>query len=80
MDPLLAEQCDTGQGFLYGRPLSPTQLDIFLRTHLTQEPPLWVVPPKQAAPGRRPVDVRQSARQFPPGSSRRGGSGRVRMP
>jgi EAL domain-containing protein (putative c-di-GMP-specific phosphodiesterase class I) len=47
MDPLLAEQCDTGQGFLYGRPLSPTQLDIFLRTHLTQEPPLWVVPPKQ---------------------------------
>ncbi len=49
MDPLLAEQCDTGQGFLYGRPLSPTQLDIFLRTHLTQEPPLWVVPPKQAA-------------------------------
>ncbi len=21
MDPLLAEQCDTGQGFLYGRPL-----------------------------------------------------------
>ncbi len=49
MDPLLAEQCDTGQGFLYGRPLSPTQLDIFLRTHLTQEPPLWVVPPKQVA-------------------------------
>ncbi len=49
MDPLLAEQCDTGQGFLYGRPLSPTQLEIFLRTHLTQEPPLWVVPPKQAA-------------------------------
>ncbi|HEY5026460.1 MAG TPA: bifunctional diguanylate cyclase/phosphodiesterase [Acidimicrobiales bacterium] len=49
MDPLLAEQCDTGQGFLYGRPLSPTQLDIFLRTHLTQEPPLWVVSPKQAA-------------------------------
>ncbi len=49
IDPLLAEQCDTGQGFLYGRPLSPTQLDIFLRTHLTQEPPLWVVPPKQAA-------------------------------
>jgi diguanylate cyclase (GGDEF)-like protein len=47
MDPLLAEQCDTGQGFLYGRPLSPTQLDIFLRTHLTQEPPLWVVTPKQ---------------------------------
>jgi EAL domain-containing protein (putative c-di-GMP-specific phosphodiesterase class I) len=47
IDPLLAEQCDTGQGFLYGRPLSPTQLDIFLRTHLTQEPPLWVVPPKQ---------------------------------
>jgi len=36
MDPLLAEQCDTGQGFLYGRPLSPTQLDIFLRTHPTQ--------------------------------------------
>ncbi len=49
MDPLLAEQCDTGQGFLYGRPLSPTQLDIFLRTHLTQETPLWVVPPKQPA-------------------------------
>ena len=49
MDPLLAEQCDTGQGFLYGRPLSPTQLEIFLRTHLTQEPPLWVVPPKQVA-------------------------------
>ncbi len=49
IDPLLAEQCDTGQGFLYGRPLSPTQLDIFLRTHLTQEPPLWVVPPKQVA-------------------------------
>jgi len=49
MDPLLAEQCDTGQGFLYGRPLSPTQLDIFLRTHLTQEPPLWVVPPKQVS-------------------------------
>jgi len=49
MDPLLAEQCDTGQGFLYGRPLSPTQLDIFLRTHLTQETPLWVVPPKEAA-------------------------------
>jgi diguanylate cyclase (GGDEF)-like protein len=47
LDPLLAEQCDTGQGFLYGRPLSPTQLDIFLRTHLTQEPPLWVVPPMQ---------------------------------
>ncbi len=47
IDPLLAEQCDTGQGFLYGRPLSPTQLDIFLRTHLTQEPPLWVVAPKQ---------------------------------
>ncbi|HLN42092.1 MAG TPA: EAL domain-containing protein, partial [Acidimicrobiales bacterium] len=37
MDPLLAEQCDTGQGFLYGRPLSPTQLDIFLSTHLTQD-------------------------------------------
>jgi EAL domain-containing protein (putative c-di-GMP-specific phosphodiesterase class I) len=49
MDPLLAEQCDTGQGFLYGRPLSPTQLDIFLRTHLTLETPLWVVPPKEAA-------------------------------
>jgi diguanylate cyclase (GGDEF)-like protein len=49
IDPLLAEQCDTGQGFLYGRPLSPTQLDIFLRTHLTQEPPLWAVPPKQVA-------------------------------
>jgi EAL domain-containing protein (putative c-di-GMP-specific phosphodiesterase class I) len=49
MDPLLAEQCDTGQGFLYGRPLSPTQLDIFLRTHLTQEPPLWVVAPHQGA-------------------------------
>ena len=37
MDPLLAEQCETGQGFLYGRPLSPTQLDIFLSTHLTQD-------------------------------------------
>jgi diguanylate cyclase (GGDEF)-like protein len=49
MDPLLAEQCDTGQGFLYGRPLSPTQLDIFLRTHLTRDAPLWVVPPKQPA-------------------------------
>ncbi len=49
IDPLLAEQCDTGQGFLYGRPLSPTQLDIFLRTHLTQKSPLWVVPPQQAA-------------------------------
>jgi diguanylate cyclase (GGDEF)-like protein len=49
IDPLLAEQCDTGQGFLYGRPLSPTQLDIFLRTHLTQEPPLWVVPPNPVA-------------------------------
>jgi diguanylate cyclase (GGDEF)-like protein len=36
MDPLLAEQCDTGQGFLFGRPLSPTQLDIFLSTQLTQ--------------------------------------------
>jgi len=47
LDPLLAEQCDTGQGFLYGRPLSPVQLDIFLRTHLTQEPPLWVVSPGQ---------------------------------
>ena len=49
IDPLVAEQCETGQGFLYGRPLSPTQLDIFLRIHLTQEPPLWVVPPKQGA-------------------------------
>jgi EAL domain-containing protein (putative c-di-GMP-specific phosphodiesterase class I) len=49
IDPLLAEQCDTGQGFLYGRPLSPTQLDIFLRTHLTRDAPLWVVPPKQPA-------------------------------
>ena len=49
LDPLLAEQCDTGQGFLYGRPLSPTQLDIFLRTHITQEPPLWVVTPKLRA-------------------------------
>ncbi len=49
IDPLLAEQCDTGQGFLYGRPLSPAQLDIFLCTHLTQEAPLWVVPSKQAA-------------------------------
>ena len=45
----LAQQCDTGQGFLYGRPLSPTQLDIFLRTHLTQESPLWVVPPKRGS-------------------------------
>jgi diguanylate cyclase (GGDEF)-like protein len=55
MDPLLAEQCDTGQGFLYGRPLSPTQLDIFLRTHLTQEAPLWVVSPKEAAPPKQPA-------------------------
>jgi len=47
MDPLLAEQCDTGQGFLYGRPLSPAQLDIFLCTHLTQEVPLWVGASKQ---------------------------------
>ena len=46
IDPLLAEQCEAGQGFLYGRPLSPTQLDIFLRTHLTQDPPLWIVAPK----------------------------------
>jgi diguanylate cyclase (GGDEF)-like protein len=46
IDPLLAEQCESGQGFLYGRPLSPTQLDIFLRTHLTQDPPLWVVSPR----------------------------------
>ena len=49
IDPLLAEQCESGQGFLYGRPLSPTQLDIFLRTHLTQDPPLWVVAPKLGA-------------------------------
>jgi len=49
IDPLLAEQCETGQGFLYGRPLSPTQLDIFLRTHLIRDAPLWVVPPKQPA-------------------------------
>jgi EAL domain-containing protein (putative c-di-GMP-specific phosphodiesterase class I) len=49
IDPLLAEQCEAGQGFLYGRPLSATQLDIFLRTHLTQDPPLWVVAPKLGA-------------------------------
>ena len=49
IDPLLAEQCDTGQGFLYGRPLSPTQLDIFLRTHLTHDAPLWIVPPNQVS-------------------------------
>jgi diguanylate cyclase (GGDEF)-like protein len=49
LDPLLAEQCEAGQGFLYGRPLSPTQLDIFLRTHLTRESPLWVVPPVRGA-------------------------------
>ncbi len=49
IDPLLAEQCETGQGFLYGRPLSPTQLDIFLRTHLTHDAPLWIVPPNQVA-------------------------------
>jgi len=49
IDPLVAEQCDRGQGFLYGRPLTPTQLDIFLRTHLTQDAPLWVVPPPQGA-------------------------------
>ena len=55
IDPLLAEQCESGQGFLYGRPLSATQLDIFLRTHITQDPPLWVVAPKQ------PVGPRQGA-------------------
>jgi EAL domain-containing protein (putative c-di-GMP-specific phosphodiesterase class I) len=33
IDPLLAEQCDAGQGFLYGRPLSPDQLDVFLQAH-----------------------------------------------
>ena len=64
IDPLLAEQCDTGQGFLYGRPLSPTQLDIFLRTHLTQDAPLWIVPPNAARWRRN----RRGARSPRPGA------------
>ena len=31
---LRAEQCDTGQGFLYAKPLSPQELSEFLRTHI----------------------------------------------
>ena len=34
LEQLRAEQCDTGQGFLYARPLSPEDLGNFLRSHV----------------------------------------------
>jgi len=34
LEQLRDEQCDTGQGFLYAKPLSPQELEVFLRTHL----------------------------------------------
>jgi EAL domain-containing protein (putative c-di-GMP-specific phosphodiesterase class I) len=33
LEQLRDEQCDTGQGFLYAKPLSPRELEVFLRTH-----------------------------------------------
>jgi diguanylate cyclase (GGDEF)-like protein/PAS domain S-box-containing protein len=33
LEQLRDEQCDTGQGLLYAKPLSPRELEIFLRTH-----------------------------------------------
>jgi len=34
LEQLRDEQCDTGQGFLYAKPLSPRELEVFLRTHI----------------------------------------------
>jgi len=34
LEQLRDEQCDTGQGFLYAKPLSPQDLEVFLSTHI----------------------------------------------
>ena len=34
LERLRDEQCDTGQGFLYARPLRPEDLEAFLETHM----------------------------------------------
>jgi predicted signal transduction protein with EAL and GGDEF domain len=47
LERLRVEQCDTGQGFLYARPLSPEDLGHFLRTH--------VVAPREQASDRAPT-------------------------
>ena len=45
IDPLLATQCDLGQGFLYARPMTAAQLELFLTMNDPARAPLWVVPP-----------------------------------
>jgi EAL domain-containing protein (putative c-di-GMP-specific phosphodiesterase class I) len=45
LDPLRAANCELGQGFLYGRPMTPIQLDLFLTMHDPARAALWVVPP-----------------------------------
>jgi EAL domain-containing protein (putative c-di-GMP-specific phosphodiesterase class I) len=46
LHPLILANCDAGQGFLYGRPLTPAQLDLFLSMHDTAGSSLWVVRPE----------------------------------
>jgi diguanylate cyclase (GGDEF)-like protein len=46
IDPLIAANCDSGQGFLYGRPLTAVQLDLFLNMHETAGAELWAAPPR----------------------------------
>jgi diguanylate cyclase (GGDEF)-like protein len=46
LHPLILANCDAGQGFLYGRPLTPAQLDLFLSMHDTADSSLWVVRPE----------------------------------
>jgi len=39
LEQLRDEQCDTGQGFLYAKPLSPQELEAFLSTHIVAPAP-----------------------------------------
>ncbi len=46
LDPLIRANCDAGQGFLYGRPLTAAQLELFLSMHDTPtKSDLWVSQP-----------------------------------
>jgi len=46
LDPLILANCDAGQGFLYGRPLTGAQLELFLSMHDTAaKSDLWVSQP-----------------------------------